>query len=341
MNISFNDRLRQLLLLALIIILIYIFITQLYVFLPGFLGGITLYILTRTFYFELVYKKKWKKSLTAILFIVVSLIIILLPVYFAVNLVSPKIQVIMNDPNKILNNLRIFSEKIEDYIGIKILTEENAKSISSRISSMIPKFLNSTLTVLTNLVIMFFLLYYLLVQGKEVERYLNRAIPLKPSNIDKLAKETRIMIRANAFGIPVICFIQGSFAALGYWIFGVNDWGMWGFITGVFAFFPFIGTMVVWVPLVISMYSTGNTWMATWLMVYSFLVTGNVDYIARLILLRKMGDVHPLITLIGVIAGLGLFGFMGLIFGPLLVSYLIILVKIYYNEFTSVKDMET
>ena len=88
MNISFNDRLRQLLLLTLIIVLICILISQLYIFLPGFLGGITLYILTRTLYFELVYRRKWKRSLTALLFIVVSLIIISLPVYFAVDLIS-------------------------------------------------------------------------------------------------------------------------------------------------------------------------------------------------------------------------------------------------------------
>ncbi|MEO6490734.1 MAG: AI-2E family transporter, partial [Ferruginibacter sp.] len=73
---------------------------------------------------------------------------------------------------------------------------------------------------------------------------------------------------------------------------------------------------------------------------YSIIVTGNVDYITRLGLLKKMGDVHPMITVIGVIVGLGLFGFIGLIFGPLLVSYFIILVKIYMNEFTSAKDVQ-
>ena len=78
--------------------------------------------------------------------------------------------------------------------------------------------------------------------------------------------------------------------------------------------------------------------MATGLTIYSIVVTGNVDYITRLGLLKKIGDVHPMITVLGVIAGLGLFGFMGLIFGPLLVSYFIILVKIYMNEFNTSKD---
>ncbi len=338
MNVSFNDRLRQLLLLALIILLAFILIGQLYIFLPGLLGGVTLYILSRSLFYRLIYKRQWKKGWTALLFIIAYLIIIATPVYFSIKLVSPKINDLINNQDKVIENLRGFSMKIKDYTGVEILSAENTKSISQKITAFIPKLINSTASVLTNLIMMFFLLYYLLVNGREVERYLNRIIPLKPKNIDTLASETKLMIRANALGIPIICLVQGVFAALGYWIFGVKDWGMWGFVTGVFAFFPLVGTMIVWIPIVISLYSTGQTWTATGLAIYSIIVTGNVDYITRLGLLKKMGNVHPMITVLGVIVGLGLFGFMGLIFGPLLVSYFIILVKIYMNEFTSSHD---
>ena len=80
-------------------------------------------------------------------------------------------------------------------------------------------------------------------------------------------------------------------------------------------------------------YATGDHWNATALFIYSILVTGNVDYLARMTLLRKLGNVHPVITILGVIVGLGLFGFIGLIFGPLLISYIIVLFQIYSNEF--------
>ena len=142
------------------------------------------------------------------------------------------------------------------------------------------------------------------------------------------------MVKANALGIPIICIIQGLFAAIGYRLFGIADWGLWGILTGLFAFFPLVGTMIIWVPLVIYMYASGLDWPATGLMFYSFIVTGNVDYVARITLMKKIGDVHPLITVLGVIVGLNLFGFIGLIFGPLLVSYFLILVKIYFNEFS-------
>ena len=338
MNSSFNDRVRQLLILALIIILGYILVNELYLFLPGLLGGVTLYILTRGLYFKLTYQKKWKKGLTALLFILGCLVIFSIPFYMAIKMISPKINDLINNQDKLISGFKVFSEQFKQYSGIELLSDENTKELTQRISSLVPKLLNSTASVLTNLLMMFFLLYYLFVNGSEIEKYLSRIIPLKPDNIDKLAHETKLMITANAIGIPIICFVQGIFAALGYWIFGVHDWGMWAFLTGVFAFFPLVGTMIIWVPIVLFMFSTGNTWMATGLTIYSIVVTGNVDYITRLGLLKKIGDVHPMITVLGVIAGLGLFGFMGLIFGPLLVSYFIILIKIYMNEFANSKD---
>jgi predicted PurR-regulated permease PerM len=141
------------------------------------------------------------------------------------------------------------------------------------------------------------------------------------------------MVRANALGIPLISIIQGVTAMLGYWIFGVRDFVLWGFLTGLFAFFPIVGTMVVWVPLVVFVFSSGNTGQGIGLTLYSLLVTGNIDYVARITLLKKIGDVHPVVTVLGVIVGLSLFGFWGFIFGPLLISYLLLLYNIYNIEF--------
>lgn len=343
-NITFNNRLRQLILMGIILFLTILFVMQLSIFLPGLLGGITLYIFTRKWYQTLIQQKKWHKGLTALLFIIGSLVIIAIPVYFSFIMVSPKINALLNSQHEVMQGLQIFSDKIEAAIGIKLFTDANTKTIAAKISSFIPVLLNSTASVLTNLLMIFFLLYYLLANGTVIEKYLNAIIPLKPENVDRLASETILMIRANAVGIPIICIVQGVTAAIGYLIFDVKDWGMWGFVTGVFAFFPLVGTMIIWVSLVIYLFSTGHNYTATWLTLYSIIITGNVDYITRLGLLKKMGNVHPMITVLGVIVGLRLFGFMGLIFGPLLISYFIILIKIYINEFTTTdtnKDLAT
>jgi predicted PurR-regulated permease PerM len=96
--------------------------------------------------------------------------------------------------------------------------------------------------------------------------------------------------------------------------------------------------MVVWVPLVVAQFSGGHTGQAIGLAVYSIVVTGNVDYLARITLLRKIGDIHPVITVLGVIVGLKLFGFWGFIFGPLLISYFLLLCKIYNAEFRHIAE---
>ena len=329
----FNERFRQVFLFLLIIVIAVLLIFELTIFLPGFLGGITLYILSRSFCFRMIYKYKWKKGLTALLLIFGFLILIAIPVYLSIELISPKIKAIAAEQDKLLQGLQIISNKIYEKTGISLFTPDNTKTLASKISEFIPTLLNSTAVMLTNLLMMFFLYYYLIVGGKETEKFLGKIIPLKEENIHLIAGETKMMVKANALGIPIICIIQGIFAAFGYWIFGIEDWGLWGFLTGVFAFFPLIGTMVIWVPLVAYQFATGIEWPAIGLTLYSFIVTGNVDYIARITLMKKIGDVHPLVTVLGVIVGLNLFGFIGLIFGPLLVSYFLVLVKIYINEF--------
>lgn len=333
-NSQFNDRLRQIILLGIIVLILVILLSSLSVFIPGILGAITLYILSRTLFFKLTFKKGWNKSLTAFLLIIGSLIIIAIPIYFSVELITPKINELISNQDKIVDNLKKFTERIHDKTGITVLTSENTQQLSQKIAALVPKLLNSTAVILTNLLMLFFLYYYLLMNGKQVESYLNKLIPLKKSNVQKLASETKVLIKANALGIPIICIVQGLFAALGYWIFNIDDWALWGFVTGVFAFFPLVGTMIVWVPLVLYQFSIGDNWMAIGLSIYSIVVTGNVDYITRLGLMKKMGNIHPLITVLGVIVGLTLFGFIGLVFGPLLISYFIVLMKIYMNEFT-------
>ncbi len=336
----FNEKIRQILILILIILMAWMLITQLTQFIPGVLGGITLYILSRTMYFRLIYNKKWKKGWTALLFMFAYIIIIAIPIYFAVKLISPRINALISNQAEVMETIRGFSAKLEQATGIKIFSEESTKNISQKISSFIPSVINSTTNILTNLIMMFFLFYYLLVNGSHVEKSLGKMIPLKPENVRSLASESKMMIRANALGIPAICIIQGIVATLGYFIFGVKDWGMWGFLTGVCAFFPIVGTMIIWIPVVIMLFTSGNSSSGLWLTLYSIVVTGNVDYLARITLLKKMGNVHPMITVLGVIVGLNLFGFVGLIFGPLLVSYFLIMVKIYINEFSSKENPE-
>ena len=341
MQDNFNHRLRQILLLAIIIALAILLMAELGVFLPGFLGAITLYILLRETYFGLTIKNKWNKTFTALLFIFTSLIIIALPVYFSIQLLSSKLAGILSDPVELMKDAKIVGQKIYDLTGIQLLTDENLHNFRLKSAAIIPQILNSSAVLISNFTIMFFMLYFLLKNGRQAERFLNRFIPLKEENVYLLSNETKNMEKANAIGIPVLAIIQGIIATIGYWIFGVQDFGLWGFLTGVFSMIPIVGTAIIWAPLTAYLFSVDETGHAIGLLIYALVLITNIDYVARLTLLKKFMDVHPLITVFGVIIGIGLFGFWGVIFGPLLISYFIILIKIYLNEFGKHKENNT
>lgn len=330
---AFNERLRQVILLLILIVLAVVCFRQLSIFMPGLLGAITLYILSRARYFQLVFNKKKSRGLVAAGYILYYLVILGIPISIAVMLVGPKVNAAMENPDAIIASAKNAVMQVQQKLGIGFISQKSLNGYLEKLSNFIPTILNSTANIVTNLVMMLFVLYYMLYNGREMEKYLNRVIPLKQENINALAGGTKKMVKANALGIPLISIIQGLVATIGYCIFGVKDWALWGFLTGIFAFLPVVGTMAVWVPLVIFMYANDGSWQATGLFFYSLLITGNVDYVARITLLKKMGDVHPVITILGVIVGLGLFGFIGLVFGPLLINYVIILFEIYSNEF--------
>lgn len=333
---SFNSRIRQLMILFLLVILIYLALKELFVFFPGLLGAITLYILSRGSYFRLVYQKKWRKGWTAGMYLFGFFLLLSLLVYLVFTIVIKKIEPFLQDPAAFLEKARIAIHDLQDKTGVFVVEADTLATLQNRLANLIPSLLNDTGMLLANLGVLLFILYYMLVHGKEMENFFNRVIPLRDNNIHVLAAETKKLVKASALGIPIISIIQGITATFGYIIFGVHEYLIWGFLTAVFAFFPVVGTMLIWIPLVLFMYASGDNLNATGLTIYSVIVTGNIDYISRITLLKRLGNIHPIVTVLGVIIGLGLFGFIGFIFGPLLLNYIILLFRIYTQEFIEV-----
>jgi predicted PurR-regulated permease PerM len=332
---TFNNQIRQVGLLVILTALALLLLFELYGFLPGFLGALTLYILSREWYFSLTVRKHWNKSGTALLFMLAFLVGIGLPASFAIHLISSKVNVLFNNSEQVIVVFKSASAQIKQWTGFDILTDQSLGEIQKLITNYIPSFLNSSASVAGNLLMILFLFFFMLINGTEMERRISAIIPLKEENVEVLAVETKNMIRANALGIPLISIIQGLFAIFGYWIFGIQDFLLWGFITAIFAFFPVVGTAFIWIPLIIYLYAAGENGRAIGLAIYSIIVTGNVDYLARVTLLQKIGNVHPVIAVLGLIVGLKLFGFWGFIFGPLMISYFLLLTRIYASEFGS------
>jgi predicted PurR-regulated permease PerM len=157
---------------------------------------------------------------------------------------------------------------------------------------------------------------------------------MKNKNVDLLGSELKKLVISNAVGIPLTAIVQSLVALLGYWIAGVNDLGFWFVFTCITSVVPVIGAGLAFIPICAILYANGHGNSALILLIYCILLVGTVDHVFRFALQKKLGDIHPLITIFGVIVGLELFGFIGLIFGPILIALFILLIRIYLNEFS-------
>src|SRR5665647_3478695 len=277
---SFNNHLRQIILLGIIILIGVLLLKHFYIFLPGVLGAITLYILSRKTYFLLIEKKKWRPGWTAFLYIFGYTIIICLPVYLAVVILIPKLEELFNNPVKMIVAVKTFSQRIMDATGIELYNGDSLQNATKKIAGSLPSLLTGTANFITNLLLMFFVLYYMLVHGTKMEKFLNDFIPLKESNREILGNETTLMIRANAIGIPLLAIIQGLVGTLGFSIVGITDCGVRGFLPGVASLIPIIGRALIWVPLTVFLLATNQTWQGIGLGIYSLAILTNIDYVA-------------------------------------------------------------
>jgi predicted PurR-regulated permease PerM len=334
-NVIDQNRIRQLFFIAIILLLGILLFFELQSFIPALLGAITLYVLMRRFMFRLTEKKKWRKGWTALMLMLISIIVILLPVGMLANMLSSKVSYAVQHSNEMVEALKKVVATIEKRFDITIAGADNINKLSGTIAQTLPRILGATFNTVTTIFFMYFILYFMLVNGRAMENNLYEYIPLKDENVAKLRKEVNMMVVSNALGIPLVAFAQGVVGLIGYLIIGVPEPFFWFGVTCIAGMLPVIGAALAYIPLIIIFFANDQTWQGVFMIFYGFGVIGTVDNVLRFTLMKKIGNVHPLTTVFGVIIGLDLFGFIGLIFGPLLISMFMLLLKIYSNEFIS------
>ena len=328
-----QNRIRQFFFIVILLLLGLLLFLELYSFLPAVLGAMTLYILMHRWMFFLTEKKKWRKGWTAALLMLLSFIVILLPVGLLANMLSSKVTYAVQHSSELVAALKKLVASLEQQFDITITSEENINKLGSAITQSLPQILGATFNTVTTIFFMYFILYFMLVNGRYMEDALYEYIPLKDDNVNKVSKEVNKMVVSNAIGIPLIAFAQGVVGLIGYLIIGVKEPFFWFGVTCIAAMLPVVGAALAYVPLAIIFFAGEETGRGIAMLIFGFGIIGTVDNVLRFTLLRKLGDVHPLTTVFGVIIGLNLFGFIGLIFGPLLISLFILLLKIYSSEF--------
>ncbi|NQX41845.1 Predicted PurR-regulated permease PerM [Pedobacter steynii] len=336
----FNYKQRNNITLLIIIVLGCLIAYSLQGIFSAILGTLVLYTILRPAFLYLVEERKWNKRLSALLLLFVSVLVIILPFYAVSTMVIEKIAELQSD-HIYFKNL-IFKVKHLVPVGsdFQSLVEDGLKKAGTWATELFPSLISGAFNIVLGLLIMYFLLYFMLIENETFERSLLKYAPFREQNAYRFAEEMRNTTYANVLGQGLICVVQGSLVSLSFYVLGYSDPLFWGVMTTFISFVPVLGPPVVFVPAALLQMANGNSFGAWAMLIFGFVVIINIDNVLRFMIAKKVGNIHPIITVIGVVIGIPLFGILGLVFGPLLLSYFILLIKIYETSAMASERLE-
>ncbi len=312
-------------------------------FFTAFLGATMFYVLSKQSANWLILKRKWKPSIVAILIILISFFIILVPIGIVATMLYEKIISVALSPTTLIKPIKELGELAEKRYHINIVNS-SISGIQEFATRFVSSVLNTSINFFTTISMLYFFLFFMIVNINKMEEAVSEYLPFKQSHIKLFSTELKSQTIGNSVGIPLIIIMHVILAFLAYLIAGVADPVFWGVITGFASIIPLVGSALVWLPIAAYTLLNGHTWQGSFIGGWGVLVIGTSDNLIRFLLAKKMADVHPIVTVLGVILGLKYFGMTGLIFGPLIISYFLILIKIYHIEYqlvpTSVDDVK-
>lgn len=326
---------------SLIVIILFmgiIIFRQITPFLGGLLGALTIYILVRRQMNHLVEKRKLKRSISALLITTETVFVFLIPLGLTVWMVANKLQDINLDPQTYIAPIQQAAELIKEKTGYDVLGKDTLTFIVSILPRIGQIIMESISSLAINLFVMIFVLYFMLIGGKKMEAYVNDILPFNETNTQEVIHEINMIVRSNAIGFPLLAIIQGGVATIGYLLFGAPNILLLGFLTCFATIIPMVGTALVWFPVAAYLAISGDWFNAIGIAAYGAIVVSQSDNLIRFILQKKMADTHPLITIFGVVIGLPLFGFMGVIFGPLLLALFFLFVDMFKKEYLDLRN---
>ena len=320
-------------LIAIIIVLGIVLFQQITPFLGGLLGALTIYIPVRKQMIRLTTKRKMKRSTAALLITTEAVFFFLIPISLVVWMLVDKLQNLNLDPQSIIAPIEEIAGIIKSKTGYDVLGSDTTSFIVSALPRIGQAVMGGISSFVINLFVLVFVLYFMLIGGIKMETYVNAILPFNATNTEHVIHEINMIVRSNAIGIPLLAVIQGGVAMIGYFIFGAPNALLLGFLTCFATVIPMVGTGLIWFPVAVYMALTGDWPNAIGLAAYGGIIVSQLDNLIRFILQKKMADTHPLITIFGVVIGLSLFGFMGVIFGPLLLSLFFLFVDMFKREY--------
>lgn len=190
----------------------------------------------------------------------------------------------------------------------------------------------SILAILLRVLIFIMALYYFLKDGAKLEKLLITRSPLLDEDGSAIFKQLSRTISSVVKGSLLIACIQGTLAGIGYLIFGLPNPALWGASTAISALIPGVGTSLVIIPAVTYLFAVGNVGGGVGLLLWGTLLVGLIDNFLAPRFMGKGAKLHPLVILLSVLGGVGMFGPAGIFMGPLVISFLFALYTVYAKQ---------
>ncbi len=287
--------------------------------------------------YNLFYKlTKWP-NFSATLVCIVLILIVVLPIWFFTPMVIDqtfKIYLAAQKTDFVSIFKGIFpslfaSQQFSAEIGgiIQSLITNTANSLLNSFSKIILNFP----TILLQMLVVLFTFYFALRDKNHLGEYVKTLSPFSKDIESKLLKYSRDITASVLYGFVVIGIAEGLILTIAFFLFGVPNAFVLSIVAIIAGILPIIGPMFVWVPVLIYLLVADNTYAAVGILIFG-IVSSNIDHILRPLLTSRMTKIHSGIVFIGMIAGLFLFGVLGLIIGPLILAYLIIILDAYREQ---------
>lgn len=306
-------------------------------FMNGILGAVTLYLLLRTPTYRL--QQKMNPQLAVWIMTIGTAIFILIPLSLFGWAIISQLTSIHFDTQSIIQPAKQVIAIIKERTGFDILSESTLSFAVSQASSIGQSVMNSVGDFIINLCVAIMLLFFMLYEGRNMEAYISTILPFTEENKREVLKKIQIIVRSNAIGIPLLAVIQGIISLGGYLLAGAPNPFLAAMLTAFASIIPIVGTALIWFPIAIYFVLIGDWMNALILVGYGGLIVAQCDNLIRFILQKKMANIHPLITVFGVVAGIPIFGFMGVIFGPLIVSLFLLFLEMFRKKYLLDEDI--
>ncbi len=194
-------------------------------------------------------------------------------------------------------------------------------------------FIGTATRLTLNLTISLFGFFYLLLSAGQIWSAVAPYIPFSPTNSQLLKARFRLVTISTLIGTGLTALIQGLLVGVAFLVVGLPNALFWGVVTTILSVLPIVGSGLIWVPGAIVLFLQDRYGAAAALGLWGLLIVGNIDNVIRPIVFRRYAKIHPLLTLVGAFAGIRYFGLLGLLVGPLALSYFFELIRMYKEEY--------